>query len=308
MKKLFSLCCALLLPSAVVLAASPVILENPPVLFFSQPDTLNIAQIEKMVLEGIIRSNMPNHVWSVESRQPGQINAKVVVRNKHTAFLDIRYDATKVLVSYKSSENLDYEKTMDNYEIIHPNYLKWVDHLVSSLKLVVQFAGNGVVLDESVAQATTRNAGERPIVIAAYAVPGEADSGNRLTRSTNDYSRVFLALLAKHVHRTRPDDVGVVMISDIGISKSLIDESRDNPVSQDLCKQYNASKLFIGNSPSNPGGRGTRYVTYYLYICDNGRKFKERYTIERSLYDSYGYQGAYNTTVVDFMDYSKIYR
>ena len=306
MKKIISLCLALSLPGSVVLAASPVILENPPALFFAAPNKLNAEQIEKIVLEGLNRSNSPDQVWSVEAKQAGMVNAKLVVRNKHTAFVDIKYDPVKILISYRNSDKLDYEKIQGKFAVIHPNYLKWVDFLASNIKSAAQFAGNDSALSET--PPASNMAASQTIVIAAYAAPGDPDEANPLTRTVNSYSKTFLNLLAKKVNHSKPDTVKTILLDDANLTKSLIDESRDTPVSQQLCKQYNASKLFIGSSPTNPGGRGTRYVTYYLYICDKGRKFTEKYLIERGLYDAYGYQGEYHATIDDFMNYSKIYR
>ncbi len=79
--------------------------------------------------------------WRVEPGDPGHIIATLVVRNQHTAVVDIAYSATSYSIVYKSSINLDYgEPAMpvsDKYgktvvaktPVIHPNYNKWVQQL-----------------------------------------------------------------------------------------------------------------------------------------------------------------------------------
>ncbi|NLR76109.1 hypothetical protein [Leeia aquatica] len=82
--------------------------------------------------------------WEVHSNPNGKgLVATVLVRNKHTAVVNIPYDATKYSILYSSSINLNYEvsnldvyrqmapndKSPDGIRVIHPNYNSWVNNL-----------------------------------------------------------------------------------------------------------------------------------------------------------------------------------
>lgn len=67
--------------------------------------------------------------WTAQEVSPGLLEAKLVVRGKHTVYADIPYSASSYAIKYKSSINMEYETKKDGTHIIHPNYNKWV-HLL----------------------------------------------------------------------------------------------------------------------------------------------------------------------------------
>ena len=81
--------------------------------------------------------------WRVEPGDEGHIIATLLVRDTHTAIVDISYDQTQFSLHYKDSINLNYKKypsdkpffgpggqlIVGNVETIHPNYNKWVRQL-----------------------------------------------------------------------------------------------------------------------------------------------------------------------------------
>jgi hypothetical protein len=47
--------------------------------------------------------------WTVTAGGPGQLVATTVVREKHTASVDIRFSATSYSVTYRDSQNMNYK-------------------------------------------------------------------------------------------------------------------------------------------------------------------------------------------------------
>lgn len=80
---------------------------------------------EKM--KSAIRQALHGRGWTVKELGPGHMEGKLFKR-RHVAVIDIHYNASKVTIRYKSSENLDYEK-QGSEELIHGNYNKWIMNL-----------------------------------------------------------------------------------------------------------------------------------------------------------------------------------
>ena len=59
--------------------------------------------------------------WVVTKDEPGLIEARLNVRNKHTALVSIPYTNKNFSIEYKDSTNLDHKGNT-----IHRNYNKWV--------------------------------------------------------------------------------------------------------------------------------------------------------------------------------------
>ena len=66
----------------------------------------------------------PQRGWEARDISSNTIEAKVVVRGKHTAVVEIVYSSKDYTIRYKSSDNLRAEGGS-----IHSNYNKWVDNL-----------------------------------------------------------------------------------------------------------------------------------------------------------------------------------
>ena len=67
--------------------------------------------------------------WSTQLIKPGTMEAKIVVRGKHTAVVKIEYTTEEFSITYKYSEGLRYDGTN-----IHPNYNSWVKNLENRIK------------------------------------------------------------------------------------------------------------------------------------------------------------------------------
>jgi len=61
--------------------------------------------------------------WIIKSKKPGHIVATLFLR-KHVAIVDIKYTKKSYSITYKSSQNLNYDGTN-----IHKNYNSWVQNL-----------------------------------------------------------------------------------------------------------------------------------------------------------------------------------
>jgi hypothetical protein len=70
--------------------------------------------------------------WVVTSEQPGQLQLRNVIRNKHVVVINVFYDTTSVRAEYVSSENLKYEMRGE-VPYIHPKYNEWVNLLLHDI-------------------------------------------------------------------------------------------------------------------------------------------------------------------------------
>ena len=59
--------------------------------------------------------------WEPEQISEGLIQAKITVRGRHTAIVDISYDISSYSITYKDSVGLDHKENK-----IHRNYNKWI--------------------------------------------------------------------------------------------------------------------------------------------------------------------------------------
>ncbi|HEV2606743.1 MAG TPA: hypothetical protein VGT79_02055 [Xanthomonadaceae bacterium] len=70
--------------------------------------------------------------WQVTSEQPGQLQLRNVIRNKHVVVINVFYDTKVVRAEYVSSENLKYEMR-GGVPYIHPKYNEWVSLLLHDI-------------------------------------------------------------------------------------------------------------------------------------------------------------------------------
>ena len=69
--------------------------------------------------------------WSMSNQKPGYMQAKVIVRGKHTLVVDINYTENSFDIKYKSSINLKYKVDSECIEKIHPNANSWMENVRS---------------------------------------------------------------------------------------------------------------------------------------------------------------------------------
>lgn len=69
--------------------------------------------------------------WTMTSAEPGRIDGKISVRNRHRAHIEIRYDASGYRIHYLDSQGLD----ADAAGTIHRNYNKWITLLDQAIQV-----------------------------------------------------------------------------------------------------------------------------------------------------------------------------
>ncbi len=76
-------------------------------------------QVQQAILRGLQRRG-----WSVTEQRAQLIRAKIVVRGRHGAEIDIPYSASLFSLNYRDSFGLDYKAGK-----IHRNYNRWISRL-----------------------------------------------------------------------------------------------------------------------------------------------------------------------------------
>lgn len=109
--------------------AAPI--YNPSDIAFASPPTsvdkvLTMADYENAIVRGGAERG-----WTFEEAGPGHLIGNVAVRNKHFATVDVTFDTESFSITYKSSQNLNYNA--DRGEI-HPNYNSWIQNLQGDIQ------------------------------------------------------------------------------------------------------------------------------------------------------------------------------
>ena len=307
MNKLSYIIFTLLLFPSIVFSASGTMLVNPPALYFSKGDAKSLKSVEDALIDAVERSSSPQTDWTIEETKSNTIVAKVVVRNKHTAYVNIKYSLKKISVEYKSSDNLKYEKLSGGVETIHPRYLEWVDYLVSRIKFATKKHLKNP-LTEIDNTPKVRFKGSQHFVITSQAEPGKRDDDYELSSTIERFSATLSNRLVNSLVAEANGNVTTEVIRWGETTERLLKESRKKEVSKSLCAKHKADKIFYALTKHAPGGGGSRNIKYYLYICATDRKIKETYDIDREDDDKYGYQIALIVSTKDFIGYSSAYK
>lgn len=89
----------------------------------------SVEQVRQAVLAGIVDAG-----WEI---RPGtgedHVVAKLLVRGKHTAYVDVTWTTAAFSVTYKDSENLNYSDEAAR-PVIHPNYNVWTRQLADAIR------------------------------------------------------------------------------------------------------------------------------------------------------------------------------
>ncbi|MGE4544457.1 MAG: hypothetical protein AB7D06_10165 [Pedobacter sp.] len=85
----------------------------------------SLATIDKAIKEAGARRH-----WMMETAEPGHIIGLLRVR-QHVASVDIRFDRQKFSITYRSSENLNYNASRNT---IHGRYNTWVTYLRNDIQ------------------------------------------------------------------------------------------------------------------------------------------------------------------------------
>lgn len=75
--------------------------------------------------------------WSPSNQKAGYMQAKTIVRGKHTLVVDINYTGASFDVNYKSSDNLKHIIDSEGVEKIHPNANSWMENIRSDATKVL---------------------------------------------------------------------------------------------------------------------------------------------------------------------------
>jgi hypothetical protein len=76
--------------------------------------------------------------WTITGSGSGHMVATLVIRNKHTLVIDIRYTATVLDLRYRDSTNLNYVKFDNGVRLIHPAYNTEVKALLDAINAALQ--------------------------------------------------------------------------------------------------------------------------------------------------------------------------
>ena len=126
MSRSLFLAIALLLASAPSGAASPIKnMIDVPVPIRADGGRYSIEEVRTAIIQG---SQTP--LWTAEVAGDTIIRAKLNVKNKHFAVVEIPYSESAYSIIYVSSDNLDYNPTR---QTIHRNYSKWILRLTTSI-------------------------------------------------------------------------------------------------------------------------------------------------------------------------------
>ncbi len=89
---------------------------------------------ERMV-EAIIRGGAVRK-WFAVSQDPGVVELQYIKgNNKHIINVNVQYTANTFAVTYKDSFNLNYSKTSDGQQMLHPRPVGWMKNLSGDIRL-----------------------------------------------------------------------------------------------------------------------------------------------------------------------------
>ena len=132
---------ALLLVTAVSNAATPIqdVIDAPVPI---RPDggRYSIEDVRAAIIKG-----SQTQLWTAEIAGDRTVRARLNVKNKHFATVEIPYSESSYSIVYISSENLDYNPTR---RTIHRNYNKWVLQLSALIKKQFQLLSSNATASE----------------------------------------------------------------------------------------------------------------------------------------------------------------
>ncbi len=106
----------------------------------SNPQPIGIPQgVDTAAAREAVKDALYGRNWSVFEEQDNLIVADLHVR-RHWAQIGIEFSDRQIQIGYRNSENLHY-RVDGNREIIHKNYLSWVDNLAVDIRRELGQAG-----------------------------------------------------------------------------------------------------------------------------------------------------------------------
>ena len=118
----------------VALLAMPVYAANTAPIYTPEPIQVPAGKSAEVVKKAV-RKALFDKDWEVREIGPGHLQGKHTKsggKDKlHVAVLDVRFDAKSVRISYKDSQELNYDKAAG---VIHKTYNNWVHNLEKSIR------------------------------------------------------------------------------------------------------------------------------------------------------------------------------
>ncbi len=106
-------------------------LYSPSDIAFAEPPTTVTKVLTTEDYKNAIIRGGAKRGWTFQEEEPGHLIGDVAVRNKHFATVDIYFDTESFSISYKSSQNLNYNAGRNK---IHPNYNSWIQNLQGEIQ------------------------------------------------------------------------------------------------------------------------------------------------------------------------------
>jgi len=120
------------LPFAALLAL-PAYAANTAPLYTPEPIQVPAGTSTEAVKKAVRKALFAKE-WEIREIGPGHLQGKHTKRGKdkqHVAVVDVRFDAKSVRISYKDSQELNYDKESG---IIHKTYNNWIKYLERNIR------------------------------------------------------------------------------------------------------------------------------------------------------------------------------
>jgi len=129
MRFLFPLMIVLLIFSTGCRRTSNVIAPSGGTGMLATQGSFTAKDMREAIFKGCIDSG-----WNAFDVDEKTIEAKIIVRNKHTVVVSIPYTATAYTINYKSSVNMKYSLRGDGTFSISRSYNNWVNNLDQAIQ------------------------------------------------------------------------------------------------------------------------------------------------------------------------------
>ena len=123
--RMFSIMLLLLVPLQVR-ADTIIDLLNVPVPAKLDGSAYSVEEVQRAIIGGSQKRG-----WTARVESDGKIIARILVRSRHYAEVEITFDARSYSITYRDSRELEYDKEERD---IHGNYNKWVRNLSNSIQ------------------------------------------------------------------------------------------------------------------------------------------------------------------------------
>lgn len=134
--RLLAIAAALAIAASLpAMARTPVpVIDPAPVSFVTQPPP------DAAAFRAILLKAAAAHDWAIQGAKGDTYTLQLVVRNKHTATVDVKYTEQGYSITYASSTNLNFTEK-GGARLIHPHYNTWVEALNRAIQLELSKAG-----------------------------------------------------------------------------------------------------------------------------------------------------------------------